>query len=85
MNQIDVVKRLAESLLDFPASYSEEAARVLVYQENEIEWLERRLHEVREIYAGMDGFIPQTALEGYCLRVIRQMYNAAMGENRDEN
>ena len=35
-----------------------------------------KLRAVREIYAGMEGFIPQTAPEGYCLRIIREMYEA---------
>jgi hypothetical protein len=38
-----------------------------------------RLARVREIYAGMDGFIPQTAAEGYCLKIIKDMAHAAMG------
>lgn|SRR5574343_871123 len=44
--------------------------------------LQSRLDEVREIYAGMDGFIPQTAPEGYLLRIVKQMYDAAMAEKR---
>jgi hypothetical protein len=35
-----------------------------------------RNHEAREIYAGMDGFQPETAPEGYCLRIIEQMHSA---------
>jgi hypothetical protein len=36
------------------------------------------LREIREIYAGMDGFIPETAPEGYQQRIIKQMYDAAV-------
>jgi len=43
----------------------------------ELNTVKTKLHEVREIYAGMEGFIPETAPEGYCLRIIRQMYDAA--------
>lgn len=39
---------------------------------------EARLHEVREIYAGMEGFIPETAPEGYQQRIIQQMYEATL-------
>lgn len=49
----------------------------------EIERLRAQLHEVREIYANMEGFIPETAPEGYCLQTLKQMYNAAK-EKRDE-
>ncbi|PUB87054.1 MAG: hypothetical protein DBP02_02075 [gamma proteobacterium symbiont of Ctena orbiculata] len=36
------------------------------------------LEEIREIYAGMDGFIPKTAPEAYQERIIRQMYQCAI-------
>lgn len=32
------------------------------------------LEEIREIYADMDGFIPETAPEGYQQRIIKQMW-----------
>ena len=35
--------------------------------------LRSRIHEAYEIYAGMDGFIPMTAPEGYCLQTIKKM------------
>ncbi len=34
--------------------------------------------EIREIYAGMDGFISETAPEGYQQRIIKQMYDVAI-------
>ncbi len=40
---------------------------------------EARLHEVYEIYAGMEGFIPETAPEGYCLMIIKKMAAVAKG------
>ena len=43
----------------------------------EIADLQARLHEVYEIYAGMEGFIPETAPEGYCLMIIKKMAQAA--------
>lgn len=36
------------------------------------------LKEIIEIYAGMDGFIPETCGEGYLQRIIKQMYEAAI-------
>jgi hypothetical protein len=36
------------------------------------------LVEIREIYAGMDGFIHETCPEGYQQRIIKQMYSAAV-------
>lgn len=52
---------------------------------DELAAAQERLDAVREIYAGMDGFIPQTAAEAYCLRIIREMAYVAMAqEKRDE-
>ena len=39
-----------------------------------------RLQAIREIYNGMDGFEPKTAPEDYLLRIVRQMYHAAIHE-----
>ncbi len=44
--------------------------------------LRARLHAVTEVYAGMDGFIPQTAPESYLQRIVKQMYDAAAGEEK---
>ena len=48
--------------------------------EAEIAQLRARLREVQEIYTGSDGFIPATAPEAYCLRIMYQMYRAALTE-----
>lgn len=37
-----------------------------------------KLSEILEIYAGMEGFQPQTAAEAYCLRIIEQMKDVAI-------
>lgn len=47
--------------------------------------LARKLDAVREVYAGMGGFVAQTAPEGYCLRIIEQMAHAAMKGASDES
>ena len=47
------------------------------FTEREIR-MEQALEEIREIYAGMDGFIPETCPEGYQQRIIKQMYRAAV-------
>ena len=41
---------------------------------------EAKLHEVQEIYAGMEGFEAKYASEAYLQRIIKQMYDAAMKE-----
>ena len=38
--------------------------------------LAERIHEAYEIYAGMEGFEPLTAPEGYCLSIIKKMAQA---------
>ena len=40
-----------------------------------------RLQAVCEIYNGMEGFEPKTAPEDYLLRIVRQMYHAAIHED----
>ena len=47
------------------------------FTEREIR-MQQALEEIREIYAGMDGFIPETCPEGYQQRIIKQMYGAAV-------
>ena len=54
------------------------AAQIIRLQK-ENERLRVRIDAVREIYAGMEGFIPQTAPEAYLLRITKQMYDAALG------
>ena len=48
----------------------------------ELAELRERIHEACEVYAGMEGFIPETAPEAYCLRVIEQMYQALVQEKQ---
>ena len=38
-----------------------------------------RLHEVKEIYANMEGLKPETSIKGYLLRTMRKMYEVAAG------
>ena len=48
--------------------------------------LRAALREAYEVYAGSDGFIPETAGEGYQQQIIRQMVNcvsAAIGGVND--
>ena len=45
--------------------------------------LKARIQAAIEVYAGMEGFIPETAAEGYCLRIIEQM-NKALQETDHE-
>ena len=38
--------------------------------------LEARIHEAKEIYIGMEGFVPETAPEAYQKRALDQMWEA---------
>ena len=38
----------------------------------------RALEEIREVYAGMDGFVPETCPEGYQQRLLKRMYDIAV-------
>jgi hypothetical protein len=46
-------------------------------QAAEIERLREALREVFEHWAGSEGFIPETAPEGYLLQLTKRMANAA--------
>lgn len=49
--------------------------------------LRAALREAYEVYAGSDGFIPETASEGYQQQIIKQMVNCistALKEKSDE-
>jgi hypothetical protein len=41
--------------------------------EEENKRLRTALRDAYEVYAGSDGFIPETAAEGYLQRIIKQM------------
>ena len=55
--------------------------------QNRIEELEAALRDVYEVYAGSEGIPqPMTAAEGYLLRLVKEMANAArtaLGEKKD--
>jgi len=61
-----------------------ETIRALVVElgRERAQWLadRRAINAVQEVYAGMEGFKPETAPEGYCLRIIEQMYRASVGD-----
>ncbi len=42
-----------------------------------VESLKRGYDEIVEIYANMEGFIPETSPEGYQQKIIRDMYEVA--------
>jgi len=54
--------------------------RFIAHLEEELAQAKKRIHSAYEIYAGMDGFIPETAPEGYCLRIIEQMADELKGK-----
>ncbi len=64
-------------------SYDEyELAKELIalIQSNQDIRYRKALEEIREIYAGMDGFITETAPEAYQEMIIRKMYKCSMLE-----
>ena len=65
------------------AHYLAQASEHIKDQERTIATQQARIQAAIEVYAGMDGFIPETAAEGYCLRIIEQM-NEALQESDDE-
>ena len=63
-----------------------EAADRIEQLEAEVERLREALREVFEEWAGSEGFIPETAPEGYLLQLTKRMTDiarAALGESHD--
>ena len=48
-------------------------ARLVLEKDAEIERLRAALREIFEMWAGSEGFIPETAPEGYLLELIKKM------------
>lgn len=81
-----LVERLRETRLFYKGDYSVEAADLIETQAREIERLRGGLREVFEEWAGSEGFIPETAPEGYLLHLTKRMAdiaNTALGESHD--
>ena len=53
-------------------------------QADRIAELEARIAEAVEVFAGMEGFIPQTAPEAYTLRIIDDMIKALAAQEQDK-
>lgn len=51
----------------------------ILWAADRIKALESRLKSVQEVYAGMEGFVCETAPEAYQNRIIEQMYKASIG------
>ena len=49
------------------------ATQIVAHVDARIEELKAALREAYEVYAGSDGFIPETAAEGYQQQLIKQM------------
>ena len=66
----------------------EEAADLIETQAREIERLREALREVFEEWAGSEGFIPETAPEGYLLQLTKRMADIARaalaGDSHDQ-
>ena len=67
----DEAKALVERLRDFVIAEDIDAAA------DRIEALEAGLREVFEQWAGSEGFIPETAPEGYLLQLTKRMADIA--------
>jgi len=61
-----------DDLISVLATQSAELTRLTA----EVERLRAALRGAYEVYAGSDGFIPETAAEGYQQQIIKQMVDA---------
>lgn len=79
---------LEEAEFNYMAGYDaakDDYRDMLQERENEIERLRSALREAYEVYAGSDGFIPETASEGYQQQVIKQMVNCISAALEDKS
>ena len=60
-------------------------ARLVLEKDAEIERLRAALQEVFEIWAGSEGFIPETAPEGYLLMLVKKMADRAALAKKEES
>lgn len=72
-NALNGYAERVEVLEDAIFKHGIEITRLILRAES----LERGYDEIVEIYANMEGFIPETAPEGYQQKIIRDMYEAA--------
>jgi len=56
---------------------SEDLKRLANNQQRRITKLEDAFREIYEVYAGSDGFIPETCAEGYQQQLIKEMADIA--------
>ena len=54
-------------------------------QRERIHDLAMRIHHAKEVYIGMDGFKPETGPEGYCLKLLKEMYNELKEDDNAKN
>jgi len=54
-----------------------EAADLIEALENRIVEIEAGMREIYEVYAGSEGFIPETCAEGYQQQLIKEMSDIA--------
>ena len=74
----DILRAEVERLtVERDRQYDQNAEQItrIAALEAENERLRAALREAYEVYAGSDGFIPETAGEGYQQQIIRQMVN----------
>jgi len=92
-NAVEALKAQAKRIaaLEYDATYHESNDGVMMrdieYYRARIAELTAALREAYEVYAGSDGFIPETAAEGYQQQLIKQMVDiigaALAKENAD--
>ena len=89
-----LVERLEEWALTLLAACeggdlgTDEPAALMYQARDRIEALEAALREVFEEWAGSEGFIPETAAEGYLLQLTKRMADIARaalaGDSHDQ-
>ena len=72
-----MTEELSMSMFKSKDDFIAELQSKLSAAEEEIERLKQALHDIYEVYAGMDGFIRETCPEGYQNMIIQQMADIA--------
>ena len=81
----DLMTRLREHAENMYVDFLNHAADALEAQAKRIEELEAAMREIYEVYAGSDGFIPETCAEGYQQQLIKEIAEIAAKHMRHKS
>ena len=77
MTDLSLLEKLQIAHVTTGQKMFKEASDAIEALEKRIEELQNAFREIYEVYAGSDGFIPETCAEGYQQQLIKEMADIA--------